>query len=93
MNFTISRGAFIDALQQVVNVIEKKQTLPILSHILLNAEHQKISLTGTDQEVEVKMTISSEESDLTVSEEGQLAVQEESCLISVRIYPLTAGLR
>jgi len=74
MNFTISRGAFIDALQQVVNVIEKKQTLPILSHILLNAEHQKISLTGTDQEVEVKMTIASEESDLTVSEEGQLAV-------------------
>jgi DNA polymerase-3 subunit beta len=92
MNFTISRAAFIDALQQVVNVIEKKQTLPILSHLLLNAEHQKISLTGTDQEVEVRMTISSEDSDLVISEEGQVAVPGRKLLDICKNLPADSSI-
>ena len=74
MKFTISRAAFIEALQLVVNVIERKQTLPILSHVLVVAAEQTISLTATDQEVEVKMTVSGAETDLSISGEGQIAV-------------------
>jgi DNA polymerase III subunit beta len=74
MNFTISRAAFIEALQLVVNVIERKQTLPILSHVLVVAAGQTISLTATDQEVEVKMTVAGAETDLSITGEGQIAV-------------------
>ncbi|BBB27961.1 DNA polymerase III subunit beta [Neptunomonas japonica] len=53
MKFVISREALIKPLQLVAGVVERRQTLPVLSNILLVAEDHKLSMTGTDLEVEL----------------------------------------
>ena len=53
MKISISRDAILSPLQMVNNVIERRQTLPILSNVLLSIVDNKISLTGTDLEIEV----------------------------------------
>ncbi|MDG1065339.1 MAG: DNA polymerase III subunit beta [Luminiphilus sp.] len=53
MKFSISREALIKPLNLVAGVVERRQTLPILSNILLSLEGTKLSLTGTDLEVEL----------------------------------------
>lgn len=53
MRFVISREALIKPLQLVAGVVERRQTLPVLSNILLVAEGDQLSLTGTDLEVEL----------------------------------------
>ncbi len=53
MHFVISREALLMPLQLVSGVIERKQTLPVLSNVLLVLNDGELSLTGTDLEVEL----------------------------------------
>lgn len=61
MNLSIQRETLLEPLQMVIGVVEKRQTLPILSNILLKANGSQLSLTATDLEVELisKITLSS----------------------------------
>ena len=52
MKFTVSREDFLKPLQLVVGVVERRQTLPILSNVLIGLSDGRLSLTGTDLEVE-----------------------------------------
>lgn len=53
MKFVISRDALLKPLNLVAGVVERRQTLPILANILLVVEGERVSLTGTDLEVEL----------------------------------------
>ncbi|MBT6482332.1 MAG: DNA polymerase III subunit beta [Gammaproteobacteria bacterium] len=53
MHFVISREAFLKPLQLVSGVVERRQTLPVLSNVLLVLRDTELSLTGTDLEVEL----------------------------------------
>ena len=53
MNFTASREAILKPLQAVIGVVERRQTMPILSNVLLNVAGSKLSVTATDLEVEL----------------------------------------
>jgi DNA polymerase-3 subunit beta len=53
MHFVISREAFLKPLQLVSGVVERRQTLPVLSNVLLDLKESELSLTGTDLEVEL----------------------------------------
>ena len=53
MKFSVSRDALIKPLNLVAGVVERRQTLPILSNVLLSLEGNRVSLTGTDLEVEL----------------------------------------
>ena len=53
MKFSISRETLLRPLQQVAGVVERRQTLPILSNILLRVEGSRLSMTVTDLEVEM----------------------------------------
>ncbi|MGY0505828.1 DNA polymerase III subunit beta [Luteimonas sp. e5] len=53
MRFSLQREALLKPLSQVVNVVERRQTLPVLANLLLQVEDGRISLTGTDLEVEM----------------------------------------
>ncbi len=57
MNFNIKRDEFLPLLQVVCSVIDRRQVLPILSNLLVVAEKEKITLTGTDMEVEMVVSI------------------------------------
>lgn len=53
MKFVISREDLLKPLQLVAGVVERRQTLPVLSNVLLVVEGNQLSLTGTDLEVEL----------------------------------------
>ena len=56
MQFSIQREALLKPLQQVVGVVERRQTLPVLANLLVKVFDGKVSLTGTDLEVEMVAT-------------------------------------
>ncbi len=53
MKFTVSRDALLKPLNLVAGVVERRQTLPILANVLMVVEGDRLSLTGTDLEVEL----------------------------------------
>ncbi|PQJ95936.1 DNA polymerase III subunit beta [Chromatium okenii] len=54
MEFTVSRETLLPALGKVIGVVERRQTMPILSNLHLVANDDRVMLTATDLEVEVK---------------------------------------
>ena len=54
MNTQLSVRELLEPLQTVIGVVEKKQTLPILSHVLVNLQNSVLTLTTTDMEIEIK---------------------------------------
>ena len=53
MKFTVKREALLKPLNLVAGVVERRQTLPILSNVMLVLNDKQLSLTGTDLEVEI----------------------------------------
>ena len=70
MHFTIQREALLKPLQLVAGVVERRQTLPVLSNVLLVVQGQQLSLTGTDLEVELVGRVNLEEP----AEPGEITV-------------------
>ncbi len=54
MKIITSREDLLKPLLMVGGVVEKRQTLPILANILINADKNKLRITATDLEVELK---------------------------------------
>ena len=57
MKFVIGREKILEPLLRVSGVVEKRQTLPVLANLLLVADNGQLSITGTDQEVEMSTRI------------------------------------
>ncbi|RZA22359.1 MAG: DNA polymerase III subunit beta [Lysobacteraceae bacterium] len=53
MRFSLQREVLLKPLAQVVNVVERRQTLPVLANLLVRVQAGQLSLTGTDLEVEM----------------------------------------
>src|SRR5690554_73978 len=53
MKFSISREALLRPLTLVAGVVERRQTLPVLSNMLIQVNGDEVALTGTDLEVEL----------------------------------------
>ncbi len=53
MKFSVSREALLKPLQLVAGVVERRQTLPVLANVLIVLEQDRLSMTGTDLEVEI----------------------------------------
>ncbi len=70
MKFTINREALLKPLLLVAGVVERRQTLPVLSNVLLVVEGDTLSLTGTDLEVELVGRVHLD----TPSEAGEITV-------------------
>ena len=53
MKFSVAREALLKPLQAVIGVVERRQTMPILSNVLLLTKDNELSVTATDLEVEL----------------------------------------
>ncbi len=53
MKFTTKRDQLLKGLQFVTGVVERRQSLPILSHVLIRVENKRLSLVGSDLEIEL----------------------------------------
>jgi DNA polymerase-3 subunit beta len=79
MKFKIQREVFLQPLSQVVGVVERRQTLPVLANFLLVARDGSLSVTGTDMEVEMVGTVSA-----SVEQEGEITVPARKLVDIVR---------
>jgi len=51
------KETILKPLQLVIGIVERKQTLPILSNVLIEKEIDKIRFTATDLEIQISTTI------------------------------------
>lgn len=83
IKFSVPREALIRPLQLVSGVVEKRQTLPVLSNLLLVLEGSELSLTGTDLEVELIGRIQID----NAGEDGELTVPAKKLVDIVKSLP------
>lgn len=57
MKFSIDRDVMVEPLQLMMGVVDRRQTVPVLSHILLEVADQELVMTGSDQELEITAQI------------------------------------
>jgi DNA polymerase-3 subunit beta len=69
MKFSAPREAILKPLQTVVGVVERRQTMPILSNVLVSADKEKVRITATDLEVEIVA-----ETEVDVDSGGEITV-------------------
>ena len=88
MKFIINREELLTPLQQIVSVIEKRQTMPILSNVLLLINDDQLILTGTDLEIQIiaKINISS-------ATPGSITVPARKFLDICRLLPNGAEIK
>ncbi len=82
MQFSIQREALLKPLQQVVGVVERRQTLPVLANLLVKVADGKLSLTGTDLEVEMTATTEAEK-----LSDGEITIPARKLFDIVRALP------
>jgi len=85
MHIQVVRGPFLSTLSQIQGVIEAKRTLPILSHLLLEAQGNRITISGTDLDVGIQTTL-----DGDVKNEGRVAVSGKKLYEITRELPETS---
>jgi DNA polymerase III subunit beta len=87
MRVTIERSAFLKALNHVQSVVERRNTIPILSNVLVQAKSGEVRLTATDLDIEIVETAPAE-----VAQEGAVTVSAHMLYDIVRKLPDGAQL-
>lgn len=87
MNFTILRETFLRHLRAVAGAVEKRQSQgsPILANVLIRIQNNSLSLTTTDQEVELLAGCALESIDTVV--EGAITVPFRKLMDICRALP------
>lgn len=86
MKVSMSRDQLLKPLQQVSGVVEKRQTLQVLSNVLIVVADGEIAMTGTDLEVELLSRQDLENE----SRDGKITVPCRKLLDICRALPATA---
>lgn len=87
MRINIERAALLAALDRVRSVVETRNTIPILSNVLLEVDGGQLSLTATDLDMEARAVAFT--TDLA-TESGQITVPVGTFYDIVRKLPLGA---
>ena len=82
MEFTVSKSDLVRELSLSQGVVEKKTTIPILSNVLLEANHDRLTLTATDLELGIRCSCPAR-----VKKEGAGTVPARKLLDFVRLLP------
>jgi DNA polymerase-3 subunit beta len=82
MKVSASRESLLGPLQSVIGVVERRQTMPVLANVLLVARGDKLTVTGTDLEVELVAAGS-----VNVQQPGDVTVPGRKLLEIMRTLP------
>ncbi|MBA3812192.1 MAG: DNA polymerase III subunit beta [Caulobacteraceae bacterium] len=82
MKLTIERAALLKALGHVQNVVERRNTIPILSNVLLSAGRDGLALSATDLDMEI-----TDETPARVETHGQITAPAHTLYEIVRKLP------
>ena len=79
MEIRVDRTELLRELVPMQGIVERRTTIPVLSHLLLRAEEDRLAIAATDLEVSLTSSCAGE-----VQEEGELAVQAKKLLEIMR---------
>jgi len=82
MKFSATREQILGPLQAVIGVVERKQTMPVLANVLLAAKGNRLSVTGTDLEVELVAS-----GEVSVAQPGEITVPGRKLLEIAKSLP------
>jgi len=88
MRVTIERGTFLKSLNHVQSVVERRNTIPILSNVLLQAADGVLKLNATDLDIEIV-----EQTPADVAQAGSTTVPAHMLYDIVRKLPDGAQLQ
>ncbi len=88
MRLTIERSALLKALNHVQSVVERRNTIPILSNVLMAAQGDSLKLTATDLDIEI-----SEAAPAEVERAGQTTAPANYLYDFVRKLPDGAAVK
>ncbi|HHH42870.1 MAG TPA: DNA polymerase III subunit beta, partial [Gammaproteobacteria bacterium] len=88
MKFTIDRESLLKPLQQVIGVVERRQTLPVLGNVLIVADDKGLQVTATDLEVEIQASAS-----VQIDEGGEITLPARKLVDICKALPDQAKIR
>ena len=53
MKFSIERGLLLKSVSQTQSVVERRNTIPILGNVLIEADGERVSFRATDLDIEI----------------------------------------
>ncbi len=88
MKFQIEKEILLIPLQQIIGAVEKKQTMPALSNVLIKISENSLTLTATDLEIELVAQIN-----IIIDEPGEITVPARKLLDICRALPNEAIIK
>jgi DNA polymerase-3 subunit beta len=88
MKFSVDRAVLLKALAHVQSVVERRNTIPILANVLLEAREGGLKLTATDMEIAVVEEVPG----VTVARQGRTTAPAATLYEIVRKLPDAAKL-
>ena len=88
MKFQIEKETLLNPLQQIIGAVEKRQTMPALSNVLIRASENSLTLTATDLEIELVSRIG-----IIVDEPGEITVPARKLLDICKSLPNEAFIK
>ena len=88
MKFQIEKETLLNPLQQIIGAVEKRQTMPALSNVLIRTSENSLSLTATDLEIELVSQIG-----IIVDEPGEITVPARKLLDICKSLPNEASIK
>jgi len=82
MQITVNREELLQAVSSAQHVVERRHTLPILSHLLFEATERGLSITATDMEIALKLQL-----DVPAEREGRATIQARKLFDILRELP------
>ena len=82
MKLTIERAALLKALAHVQSVVERRNTIPILSNVLITAQKGRLSLAATDMDLAITESV-----DANASKNGSTTAPAHTLYEIVRKLP------
>jgi DNA polymerase-3 subunit beta len=82
MEFTVKKFDLLNELSLTQGVVERKTTIPILSHLLCEARGGRLTITATDLEISIRTSC-----DAKVRKDGTGTIPAKKLLELVRLLP------
>jgi DNA polymerase-3 subunit beta len=82
MEFTVKKFDLFEELSLTQGVVERKTTIPILSHLLCEATGSRVAITATDLELSIRTSCEAK-----VKKEGSGTIPAKKLLELVRLLP------
>jgi len=88
MKFQIDKETLLNPLQQIIGAVEKRQTMPALSNVLIRTTENLLTLTATDLEIELVS-----QTGIVVDEPGEITVPARKLLDICKSLPNEASIK